>query len=42
METMLLHASMLSFEHPISGKTVTIDAPLQLEFEQVMNLMGWA
>ena len=41
MTTMLLHASFLSFEHPATGKTVTIEAPLQDEFVRVMNLMNW-
>ncbi|TWR30989.1 pseudouridylate synthase [Mucilaginibacter pallidiroseus] len=41
METMFLHASQLCFEHPVSKKVITIDAPLQPEFSQVMNLMGW-
>lgn len=41
MTTMLLHASELSFEHPITGQTVLITAPLQDEFNRVIKLMGW-
>jgi len=42
MTTMLLHASQLTFNHPISGGTITIEAPLQPEFIRVMELMGWS
>jgi tRNA pseudouridine65 synthase len=41
MTTMLLHASRLKFNHPVSGEAVTIEAPLQPEFVRVMELMGW-
>jgi tRNA pseudouridine65 synthase len=41
MSTMLLHASSLTFMHPISGDCITIDAPLQQEFIRIMELMGW-
>jgi tRNA pseudouridine65 synthase len=41
METMLLHASQLTFEHPVTHKQITINAPLQNEFTRVMELMGW-
>jgi len=41
MTTMLLHASMLRFNHPVSGEVVTIEAPLLPEFVRVMELMGW-
>jgi tRNA pseudouridine65 synthase len=41
MNTMLLHASELSFMHPISGKNLIIEAPLQAEFGRIMTLMGW-
>jgi len=41
MTTMLLHASQLSFQHPVTEDTVIITAPLQPEFEQVLLLMGW-
>ncbi|HTI61334.1 pseudouridine synthase [Mucilaginibacter sp.] len=42
METMLLHAHSIEFAHPVTGQQVTISAPLQPEFEQVMRLMQWA
>jgi len=41
METMLLHAAELRFDHPVSGNIIRILAPLRPEFEQVMTLMGW-
>ncbi|MGI4749718.1 MAG: pseudouridine synthase [Janthinobacterium lividum] len=41
METMMLHAEELSFQHPITGVSITIKAPLQNEFLEVMQLMGW-
>jgi tRNA pseudouridine65 synthase len=41
MSTMLLHASSLTFMHPISGDCITIEAPLQQEFIRIMELMGW-
>jgi tRNA pseudouridine65 synthase len=41
MTTMLLHASQLSFKHPVSDATITIDAPLHDEFKRVVELMGW-
>ena len=41
MNTMLLHASLLSFNHPLSKENITIHAPLQQEFNRVMRLMGW-
>lgn len=41
IDTMLLHASEISFLHPITNIQVTIKAPLQQEFLRVMQLMGW-
>jgi tRNA pseudouridine65 synthase len=41
MNTMLLHASSLTFDHPVTGDKITIDAPLQKEFIRMMDLMGW-
>ena len=41
METMLLHAALVNFNHPVTGESVTIDAPLQPEFLRMMELMGW-
>jgi len=37
----LLHASKLSFTHPVTGNEVNIEAELQPEFNRVMDLMGW-
>ena len=42
MTTMLLHASQLTFEHPVSGGMITIEAPLQPEFIRMMELMEWS
>ncbi|MVN22455.1 pseudouridine synthase [Mucilaginibacter arboris] len=41
MDTMLLHASELSFQHPVTQMQIHIKAPLQQEFLRVMQLMGW-
>lgn len=41
METMLLHAAQLSFQHPVTGAEVVIDAPLQPGFAAAMAIMGW-
>jgi len=41
MTTMLLHASQLAFKHPVTNAGITIEAPLQQEFERVMTLMNW-
>ena len=41
METMLLHASKLAFQHPISGEEIQIKATLQPEFLRMMQLMNW-
>jgi tRNA pseudouridine65 synthase len=41
MTTMLLHASQLTFSHPVSGEEIIIEAPLQPEFVRVMELMEW-
>lgn len=41
METMLLHAVELCFNHPVSGGIIKISAPLQPEFAYVITLMGW-
>ena len=32
MNTMLLHASSLTFNHPVSAEAMVIEAPLQPEF----------
>jgi tRNA pseudouridine65 synthase len=41
MTTMLLHASELTFIHPVSGKQLHLKASLQAEFIRVMELMKW-
>jgi len=41
MNTMLLHASEISFNHPITEKETTINAGLYSEFQRMMLLMGW-
>ena len=41
MTTMLLHASRLMFNHPVTGDEMLIEAPLQDEFKRVMALMNW-
>lgn len=40
METMLLHASELEFEHPITKDTVSIKANPQAEFTRVSELLN--
>src|SRR5690606_854269 len=41
METMLLHASSLSFEHPVENRSVIIHAPLQEEFLRMREVLGF-
>ena len=41
MNTMLLHASSLTFNHPVTKNTITIEASLQPKFIRVMEIMGW-
>jgi tRNA pseudouridine65 synthase len=41
MTTLLLHASQISFKHPVTAINTTIDAPLQEEFKRVIQLMSW-
>lgn len=41
MTTMLLHASDISFTHPVTGKEIIITANLQSEFIRMMQQMGW-
>ncbi|WP_428327530.1 pseudouridine synthase [Mucilaginibacter sp.] len=40
-DTMLLHASQLSFTHPVTNAAVHIEAPLQSEFLKMLGIMGW-
>jgi tRNA pseudouridine65 synthase len=41
LDTMLLHASEISFNHPVTGMGIHIEAFLQDEFLRVINIMGW-
>ncbi|MHA4895846.1 pseudouridine synthase [Pedobacter sp. PWIIR3] len=41
MTTMLLHASELSFKHPVNGADILIKAGIQDEFKRMFELMGW-
>jgi tRNA pseudouridine65 synthase len=41
LNTMLLHAESLMFNHPVSGNNIVIKAPLQPEFIRVIGLMEW-
>jgi tRNA pseudouridine65 synthase len=41
MNTMLLHASSISFDHPVTGDKIIIEAPLQTEFIRMMGQMEW-
>jgi tRNA pseudouridine65 synthase len=41
MDTMLLHASQLTFTHPVTQAPIHIKAPLHTEFLRVMELMGF-
>jgi len=41
MTTMLLHASELKFNHPVTMAEIHLNAPVQQEFKRVLELMGW-
>ena len=41
MTTMLLHASELQFQHPITGAAIKINGSVHPEFSRTMKLMGW-
>lgn len=41
MTTMLLHASELIFNHPVTKEKIHLKARVQDEFQRTMNLMGW-
>jgi len=41
MTTLMLHASKLMFNHPITHQAIIIQAPVQKEFNRVMVLMDW-
>lgn len=40
LNTMLLHASELSFIHPITGENMYIEAPMNEEFRRILNEIG--
>jgi len=42
MNTMLLHAKNLQFNHPVTKQVITIEATIQPEFQRMMNLMDWS
>ena len=42
MTTMLLHASEISFTHPVTENEIVITANLQSEFSRMMQLMVWS
>jgi tRNA pseudouridine65 synthase len=42
METMLLHANQLSFNHPLSKQRISIRADIQQEFSRMVLLMGFS
>lgn len=39
MNTMLLHARRLRFQHPLTNETVSIDAPVQTEFARMLTAL---
>jgi len=39
MNTMLLHARQLRFQHPSTNETITIDAPVQTEFARMLAVL---
>ena len=41
MTTMLLHASELTFKHPVTGDDIKLNANIQPEFERVMKMMNF-
>ncbi len=41
MTTMLLHATEISFEHPVTQKKILIKAEIQSEYVRMMHLFGW-
>lgn len=42
MTTMLLHASELTFDHPVTKEKIQLKATVQEEFQRTMSLMGWS
>lgn len=41
MNTLLLHAATLSFNHPVTGVETTINATVNPEFAKTMGLLDW-
>ena len=41
LDTMLLHASQLTFKHPVNGTEIMINAAMQPQFARMMNVMCW-
>lgn len=41
MDTMMLHASALTFEHPINNETIKIEARMSKEFNRVLDFLGF-
>ncbi len=41
MTTMLLHASELTFNHPVTGKQIKLNATIHDEFRRVANMMNF-
>ena len=39
MNTMLLHALRLRFQHPVSGAEIVVEAPLQSEFSRMLGVL---
>ncbi len=39
LNTMLLHARQLRFQHPLTNETVSIDAPVQTEFARMLTVL---
>lgn len=39
MDTMMLHAKSLKFNHPTSGEIIDIQAPIQNEFQKVIDIL---
>lgn len=40
MDTMLLHASEVTFKHPLSGETIHVTAPVQSDFQKVLGILN--
>jgi len=42
LDTMLLHASQLSFQHPVTKNQINIEASLQAEYLRIIDVLGWS